>query len=389
MNTFKDVIKANQAWLCLDCGKCSSVCPITLNLVDRYTSPRLLVETAVACGQETTLEDPLLWSCLTCQRCSEICPSEVDFSAFVQGARQLAFDQGLSGNCTHSGMVQGWMRMMTDPALKQDRLGWLSDDLVVDQNSDTIYFPGCLPYYDAAFGDLGFEGVDIARGAVKILNALGIQPQVLDNERCCGHDLYWQGDMETFLKLASLNLEIIQGRGAKRVVTTCPECAYTLKTTYPGEIGDLGLEVHHISEFLAGQLPLEANEKGARVTYQDPCRLGRFSGAYQQPRDLITRLGYELVEMDHSQETSICCGTSCWSTCGQANHKIQSSRLDEASATGAEMLVTACAKCQIHLKCAQKSPTNGAGPQLPVRDLTSLVAERIEYMMTAFEGGKH
>jgi heterodisulfide reductase subunit D len=382
VNTFKEVIEKNQAWLCLDCGKCSSVCPITLHLVEGYTSPRLLVETAVACGENITLEDPLLWSCLTCQRCSEICPSEVNFSAFVQGARQLAFDQGLSGSCTHSGMIQGWMRMMANPDLEQDRLEWLTDDIAVDQDSDTIYFPGCLPYYDTAFADLGFEGLDIARGAVSILNALGIQPQILANERCCGHDLYWQGDLETFQKLAALNLEIIQGSGAKRIITTCPECAYTLRTTYPEEIGELGLEVFHISEFLATQPPLKTSDvnsgpESIKVTYQDPCRLGRFSRIYQQPRDLITQLGFDLVEMDHNQKTSICCGTSCWSTCGQVNKKIQSSRLDEASSTGAELLITACLKCQIHLKCAQKTPGNGDLSHLPIRDLTTLLAERI------------
>ena len=375
MNTFKEVIAANRAWLCLDCGKCSSVCPITLHLSEGYTSPRLLVETAVASGEDTTLEDPLLWSCLTCQRCSVICPSEVNFSAFVQGTRQLAFDQGFSGSCTHSGMIQGWMRMMTDPELEQDRLGWLWEDLAVDQESDTIYFPGCLPYYDAAFADLEFEGLEIARAAVKILNTLGIQPRVLENERCCGHDLYWQGDLENFHKLGALNLEILRSTGAKQVITTCPECAYTLRTTYPEAVGELGLEVLHISEFLDGQDIYKTIEKSGKVTYQDRCRLGRFSGVYQQPRDLISGLGYDLVEMDHNRQTSICCGTSCWSTCGKVNKDIQDSRLKEANATGAEMLVTTCVKCQIHLKCAQKGPGNENLSQLPIRDLTTLVAE--------------
>lgn len=377
MNRFKEVIEANRAWLCLDCGKCSSVCPITLHLVEGYTSPRLLVETAVGCGENTALEDPLLWSCLTCQRCSEICPSEVDFSSFVQGARQLAFDRGLSGSCTHSGMVQGWMRMMTDPQLEQDRLGWLSDDLAVDQESDTIYFPGCLPYYEAAFNDLGFEGLDIARAAVRILNALGIEPRVLEDERCCGHDLYWQGDMDTFQQLAALNLETIQDTGAKRIITTCPECAYTLRTTYPEEIGQLGLEVFHLSEFVDEKHSLITNPASGKVTYQDPCRLGRFSGVYQQPRGLITGLGYELVEMDHNKSSSICCGTSCWASCGKVNKEIQTARLEEARATGAELLVTTCIKCQIHLKCAQITPGNGAHSQLPIRDLTTLLAERM------------
>lgn len=382
MKPFKEIIKSNQAWLCLDCGKCSSICPITLHLVEGFTSPRLLVETALTCGEEITLEDSLVWSCLTCRRCSEICPSEVDFTAFIKETRVLAFDQGRSGSCTHSGMIQGWMRLMGDPNLEQERVGWLEKDLQVDPKSDTIYFPGCLPYYDAAFGDLGFEGLEIARAAVKILNSLGIKPRLLENERCCGHDLYWQGDQETFQNLGSLNLEIIQDAGAKRIITTCPECAHTLREIYPEEIGHLGVDIYHLSQFLAQQDPSFTSGSvegpgGQTVTYQDPCRLGRFSDVYQQPRDLISGLGLELVEMDHHHDSSICCGTSCWSSCGQVNKRIQTSRLEEASKTGAQLMITTCHKCQIHLRCAQNGPGQTEPSRLVIRDLTTLLAERI------------
>ncbi|MCD6424915.1 MAG: (Fe-S)-binding protein [Anaerolineales bacterium] len=382
MNTFAEIVQSNQAWLCLDCGKCSSVCPITLHLVDGYTSPRLLVEGAVNSGEDRVLEDPLLWSCLTCQRCTEICPSGVQFSEFIHDARQLAWEKGQSGDCTHSGTIQSWMRMMTDPALEQNRLDWIDDDLRIAPESEVIYFPGCLPYYDTVFGDLDVEGTEIARAAVKILNHLGIEPMVLENERCCGHDSYWQGDMDTFRKLAELNLEAISQTGAKRLVTTCPECAYTLKSTYPEQVGSLGLEVLHITELLAEDDNLQKlfptnSPELYPVTYQDPCRLGRFMGIYQQPRDLIQNLGYQLVEMDHYAHTSTCCGTSCWTTCGQLNKKVQSERLMEARSTGAEKLITSCVKCQIHYKCAQRDPISGSEIQIDIQDLTTLIAEKI------------
>jgi len=381
MNQFKEIIQTNRAWLCLDCGKCSSVCPITIHLVDGYTSPRLLVETAVSSGEDPVLENPLLWSCLTCQRCSEICPSLVDFSSFIQDARQIAQYKNLSGDCTHSGMIQTWGRLMTDPNLIQNRLDWLSDDLRTSKDSDTIYFPGCLPYYEEAFANLGIEGIEIARAAVKILNHLGIEPILLENERCCGHDQFWQGDMENFHRLAELNLEMIKESGAKRIITTCPECAYTLKHTYPEEVGNHGLQVMHLVELLdqsgfASERAAEAKIDNGSVTYQDPCRLGRFSGVYQQPRDLIRNSGYELIEMDHNRQSSICCGTSCWSTCGQVNKKIQSERLSEARSTGADTLVTTCIKCQIHLKCAQKDPLREEDT-VKIRDLTTIIAETI------------
>ncbi len=382
MNTFVEIVQSNQAWLCLDCGKCSSVCPITLHLVDGYSSPRLLVEGAVNSGEDRVLEDPLLWSCLTCQRCTEICPSGVQFSDFIQDARQLAWEKGQSGECTHSGTIQSWMRMMTDPALEQNRLDWIDDDLKIAPESEVIYFSGCLPYYDTVFGDLDVEGTEIARAAVKILNHLGIEPMVLENERCCGHDPYWQGDMDTFRKLAELNLEAISQTGAKRLVTTCPECAHTLKSTYPEQVGSLGLEVLHITELLAKDenmqklFPTNSSELYP-LTYQDPCRLGRLMGVYQQPRDLIQHLGYQLVEMDHYAHTSTCCGTSCWTTCGQLNKKVQSERLLEARSTGAEKLITSCVKCQIHYRCAQRDPISGSEIQIDIQDLTTLIAERI------------
>ena len=382
MNQFSEAIKGNRAWFCLDCGKCSSVCPITLHLVDGYTSPRLLVETALGSGENDVLNDPLLWSCLTCNRCTEICPSEVNFSEFIQDARQLARTKDQSGDCTHSEMIQTWIRMMAKPDLHQNRLEWISDGLDVSEDSDTIYFTGCLPYYDLGFSSLEAEGVEIARGAVKILNHLGINPIVLEDERCCGHDQYWQGVMDTFQGLAEINLQMLKSTGAKRIITTCPECAYTLKCIYPEQIGNTGMEILHLTEFLSdpeilNRLGVGGETNSQLVTYQDPCRLGRFSGVYQQPRDLIQELGFTLTEMMHNKRSSTCCGTSCWSSCGQVNKRIQAERLEEAKSTGAEMLITTCQKCQIHFKCAQKDPELDEEIQIPIRDLTLLIAERI------------
>lgn len=386
-DTMREIINKNRVWYCLDCGKCSAVCPITRWEQRQYTSPRLLVEHAIQDRSGETLTDPLFWACLTCKRCSEVCPSEVHFSEFIRDARNLAREDNHSRTCTHSGMIQSWARMMTDPDLHQNRLGWLTDDLNISEDSDTIYFVGCLPYYDTIFKDLGAEGIEIAQAAVKILNHLGIEPNVLADERCCGHDQLWEGDTETFRQLAELNLEQFKAAGAKRIVTTCPECARTLKVDYPQFVGDHGLEVVHITELLAetdladGLHPAPPASHPAphvsRVTYQDPCRLGRYMGVYDAPRELISGLGFELAEMEHNRSASLCCGTSCWTACGQVSKNIQVERLTEAKATGAEMLVTACVKCQIHFKCAQDDPAVGPEIDIEIRDLTTLIAENL------------
>lgn len=220
MDQLRDAIDRNRAWYCMECGKCSAVCPITRWEGRSYTSPRILVEKAIEGRDDELLDDLLFWSCLTCKRCSELCPSDVHFSEFIRDARAVAREDGRQGECTHGEAIQTWGRMMAQPGLRQNRLGWLSDDLQVSDSSDTIYFAGCLPYYDALFADLGVEGVRIAQAAVKILNHLGIQPQVLADERCCGHDQLWEGDVATFRALADLNLELFKASGARRVVTT-------------------------------------------------------------------------------------------------------------------------------------------------------------------------
>jgi heterodisulfide reductase subunit D len=388
--TMREIIDRNRAWNCLECGKCSAVCPITRWESRSYTSPRLLVEKAIASAtgggaeaQGQVMDDLLFWSCLTCKRCSEPCPSNVHFSEFVRDARALAFQEGRGGECTHGDAIRTWARMMTNPELSQNRRGWLSGDLKVSDRSDTIYFVGCLPYYDLLFEKLGVEAVEIAQAAVKILNRLGIEPQVMADERCCGHDQLWEGDVETFRALARLNLEQLKASGAKRIVTTCPECARTLKLDYPRYVGTHGMEVVHLSELLAqsgldvGFAPDDA-PRPAVVTYQDPCRLGRHLGVYDAPRQVIGGLGLELVEMAPSRQASLCCGTSCWTSCGQVSKNIQVERLREAKATGAELLVTTCIKCQIHFKCAQDDPALQETIGIPVRDLATIVAERLE-----------
>jgi len=385
MQVIKQIIKNTKAYYCLECGKCTAVCPISRR--EPAYSPRLTVEKVLWGEGEELLTDALLWSCLTCQRCSTRCPSDVHYVEFIRGLRALARGAGEEGLCTHGEAIQTWMRMMTSPELKQNRMDWLDEDLKTSADSDTVYFVGCLPYYDVLFNKVGAQGVEIAQSTVRVLNRLGIEPIVLEDERCCGHDLLWEGDVANFRKLAELNIAMLQATGAKRIVTTCPECARTLKIDYPAYVGDLGMEVVHISQLLAGwelevgTSPPELGgiEGGLKVTYHDPCRLGRHLGVYDAPRQVIEALGLELVEMQHSGKNALCCGTSCWTNCGAINKQIQVDRLREAQATGAELLVTACPKCQIHFKCALDDARVGEEIGIEIRDLVTLVDEALAW----------
>ena len=399
MEAIQQIIKRTKAYYCLECGKCTAVCPISRR--EPAYSPRLTVERALWGEGEELLTDVLLWSCLTCQQCYERCPSDVHYVEFVRDLRALARGSGQEGLCSHGEAIQTWMRMMASPELKQNRLDWLDEDLKVSADghpfslpklgegggkgvgegsaSDTVYFVGCLPYYDVLFNKIGAQGMKIARSAVRVLNRLGIEPIVLENERCCGHDLLWEGDVANFRKLAELNAAMLRETGARRIVTTCPECARTLKIDYPAHVGDLGMEVIHIAELLAQKLAegkLRITHHASRITtYHDPCRLGRHLGIYDAPRQVIEALGLELVEMGHSGKNALCCGTSCWTNCGAINKQIQVDRLREAKATGAELLVTACAKCQIHFKCAMDDVGVGEEVEMEIRDLVTLVDE--------------
>jgi len=234
--------------------------------------------------------------------------------------------------------------MMVNPALRPRRLSWLPGDAKVAERGDILFFVGCLPLYDALFEELGLGLTGIATSAIRILNALGVVPVILSEERCCGHDLLWTGDIEGFKRLAELNVEAIRATGAKKIITACPECYRTLKLDYPDVLGDLGFEVLHISEFLyrtleEGKLKFERELK-RKVTYHDSCRLGRHMGVYEPPRELLKAIpGLELVEMERNRENAACCGVSSWLLCGEISKKLQLERLKEAVATGAEQLV--------------------------------------------------
>ena len=322
-----------------------------------------------------------LYSCLTCYACSAKCPGDVDFPVFIRKARSLAANVGQHGDCAHSGILQSLARLMAHSHLDQNRLDWLSDGLRVSDKSDTMYFVGCAPYFEDTF-DFDTGALGIARGTVKILNAFGVEPLVHPNEKCCGHDMLWTGDEETFKLLAEQNAAMIKDAGVKKIIFSCPEGYRTFKEDYPKYV-ELNCELQHISEFVADRIA-EGSTKFAeskkKVTYQGPCRLGRHIGIYEQPRNVITAIpGMELVEMEHNRDASICCGTSAFINCDTCSRQVRVNRLLEAKATGAEALITSCPKCQTHFRCAMTNKGEEKGPDVDIEviDLVNLVANAL------------
>jgi Fe-S oxidoreductase len=378
MVTITEQLKRNRAFSCLECGKCTAVCPISQ--ANGTYSPRRLVAEGLFYGGDDLVSDQSLWSCLTCLLCSARCPVDVRYSEYMRDVRADAHRQGKSGQPTHSGALHAIMEMASDPDLKQSRTDWIDADLKVQEKGDVLYFVGCLPYYEGLFGkDFSFSPVDIAKDTVRILNRLGIEPVVSNDERCCGHDLYWLGQQEKFEALGRLNADVIKASGAKTVVTACPECALALRELYIQHLGVTGFKVKHISELVAEHADrLSWNGCEGEVTFQDPCRLGRFLDIYDEPRKVLEAIpGLQLREMQRTRRGAICCGTTNWTHCDATSKQIQRRRLSEAQQTGAKTLVTACPKCQIHFRCTKCSP-EGEKLDIEVTDFVNIVAAALK-----------
>ncbi|MFC1933684.1 (Fe-S)-binding protein [Chloroflexota bacterium] len=373
------VIEETKIRLCLDCGKCTVVCPVTR--YDAEFNPRLIVQEVLMSQDGYSPVSEKIWSCISCNMCVERCNYNVKFTDFIRSLRVKALAEGAEVQFNHGGTPQSIMHMMGYRDIRQNRMSWIPEDIKIAKHSDTAFFVGCAPYFDVLFSDLGVKTIESTKGALRLLNHAQIPFTLLPNERCCGHDLLLMGDVDGFLALAKANINELHKQGIKNIITSCPEGYYTLKTDYPKFLDDWDIDVKHITEVIAplienGQLTLGRLEQ--KVTYHDPCTLGRYLRIFDQPRHILEAIDdLEMVEMADNREKALCCGASPWAFCGSVNQQIQKERLAQAAATGANVLVTACPKCQIHLKCAQKNAENNEVSQIEIRDLFDIVAQSL------------
>jgi len=213
------------------------------------------------------------------------------------------------------------------------------------------------------------------------MEKVGLDYMALGGEEwCCGFPLIIAGMGDEARKFMLHNLEAVRQKGARLLVTSCPSCYHTWKHDYPRLLGEpLGFEVLHITELLAkllrdGLITLQPLEE--IVTYHDPCDLGRSSGVYDAPREVIQSIpGLKLVEMEHTRELSLCCGGG--GDVEMADKElavaVAKRRIAEAQATGAKILLSACQQCKRTLFNAARSEK----VRIRVLDVVELVAQQL------------
>ncbi len=224
--------------------------------------------------------------------------------------------------------------------------------------------------------------LEIPKTVIGLLNHKEISPVVLSNEKCCGHDSLWQGDMASFEKLARYNVKLFKDAGVKTVIFSCAEGYYTWKFEYPKLFKDsqeFDFEIYHITEYLLKEHVLEDLKfpimEKIKVTYHDACRLGRMSKVYDPPRDLLKKIPFiELIEMKSNKADALCCGVSSYISCNEYSRMIQADRIKEAIDTGADYLIVSCPKCLAHLNC-YLNENKEQKSKLKIMDLTTFLGK--------------
>ena len=384
----KQMIEDTGAFDCVECGKCTTVCPIAS--FDPNFAPRTIVLRAMEGMVEDIATDRDIWTCITCEQCDVMCPYKVDYSGFIRGMREEAVRHGSAPLCSQGGVIHSTQRIMANTDLKQKRLDWVKEDMKITDKGDVFYFVGCLPHYDAIFKDMEeLRLQDIAESAVRIMNKVGVVPVVSNEEKCCGHDLMWTGNESDFETLMDYNVKLIKESGAKTVVFTCPECYRTFNRDYRDLVDNLGFEMVHIADYVkdlidSGKLKAEDFASAQyKFTYHDSCRLGRHSGIYDSPRALADAFsGGNYLEMERTRDKAVCCGVSAWTNCNAQTKRMQIDRLMEAKKAGADRLLMFCPKCQIHFKCALQDeiPVDRSEVDIGIEDFTVAMARLLALM---------
>jgi Fe-S oxidoreductase/nitrate reductase gamma subunit len=373
---------------CTNCGRCQEVCPAYA--AGRDLSPRIVVQDLGAgmkrdrAGDvfaDGTIREQELWSCTTCNACVNACPvliNQVDY--IVEFRRTLVAQNRLDP--LKKTFLENIGRTNNPFGLPQsERQTWLTDRHVptVRENpgAEYLYWVGCQGSYDP-------RARRITEAVIKVLTEAKVSFAVLGNEEVCtGEPVRRMGEEARFQELAMRNIETIRASGAKKVVVHCAHCFNTFLNEYPELGGDFQV-IHHSQ--LISQLVIEGRLRQAveggrptghrKVTFHDPCNLGRINHVFEPPREVLRAEGLDVVEMRRNKANGFCCGgggANVWYEV-PGKKKIGVIRVEEALETGAQTLAVGCPFCVAMFEDAAKTIGDES---LSVKDIAEIVAENI------------
>lgn len=376
-----------MAYGCTRCGMCivgeaGYVCPVQQHTggFDQYVARgRNNIAKAIIDGDLEYSEGLMesTFTCLGCNscyaQCTKINPKTgkadlIDESKMTQALRVDLVKAGYGPpealNTIDDNMAKTY-NPFGEPVEK--RAEW-ARELNLPTKGDTVYFAGCYASY---------RNPKIAKATVGIIKEGGIDVAYLgEDEWCCGVPQLWDGNRELAEKLVMHNVEALKAAGVKRVIASCAGCFHTLKSEYPEIVGKLPFEVVHSSEVIDelirdGKVRLDREVKGT-FTYHDPCHLGRHEQVYDQPRNVLAAVkGADMVEMPRNKENAWCCGGGSVVAVAfpELSGDIADDRIDEAQATGADAVISACPLCEKGLTSSARKY------KMKVYDLSEVVAQ--------------
>ena len=372
-----DLVKVNGGTsfqFCYQCGICDVVCP--WNRVTTF-SMRKIVRQATFGLTEIEHED--IWRCTTCGTCPQRCPRGVNQIEAGVSLRKIATEYGVFPDSVAPIVtVSGSLAAEGNPfdIERSKRADWAQGLQVktFTEGMEILYFPGCYLSYDPRLKK-------VAAATAQILNKAGVDFGILGpEESCCGESIRKTGNEALFKQLAKQNIKAFIDRGVKKILVSSPHCYHTFMNEYPEF--NVNFEIVHISQFLRnlmndGRLEV-AREYEKKITYHDPCYLGRHNGIFDAPRDVLKQVpGVQLTEMAERRENSFCCGGGggrIWMETPKGE-RFSDLRLKQAVDVGAEVLATACPYCITNF--VDSSLSLDEGQAIEIKDITEIIQEVI------------
>ena len=360
---------------CYQCAACVPVCPV--HVVGDYAPRRIYrrVQTGV-----DLFQSPDLWQCTTCMNCLRVCPKEVDMIQIIPAVRREAV---LNGYVPEE--LQAVFRNTLDYGnpmgeSPKKRAAWVQQagvpvPLMKDKKqAEYLWFVECYPSYHP-------RGIDASRALARVFNHLEVDYGILGPEEKCSCDSQrLAGEQGLFEECAEHNLKTFKRYKVRKVLVTDPHALNAFRKEYPALGGKF--ETIHYTTFLAERMAELGMHKelGVKVTFHDPCYLGRHNGEYEAPRKMLASIpGVDLIEMGRCRENSYCCGGGgggMWLDGFMSDHvsmRLSEQRVIEAVETGADVLAVCCPYEVSRFEDAVKSTGNEG--KLVVRDIIELVVE--------------